>query len=67
MIIHRNIVIVFNKNYNCLFKKMLLKIVFNQEAHLMNYKQGNTFGTLVDYIKEVFKKIPEDHRLVYLD
>ena len=46
---------------------MLLKIVFNQEAHLMNYKQGNTFGTLVDYIKEVFKKIPEDHRLVYLD
>lgn len=46
---------------------MLFKIVFNEETHLMKYKQGHNFFNLLTYVANTFKKLPPTYVFVYVD
>ena len=47
---------------------MFLKIALGKEIHVMNSKDSNvTLTELKDYIKKVFKKLPQKYMLTYID
>ena len=47
--------------------KMLFKIAYNNEIHVMTVKEVINFSKLTQFVNSVFKKLPERYSLVYKD